>query len=233
MARRRSYPHLDLIKDGPTRDTLRLLWDRIIEAEARVLEEREDLLKLGGQVAVVPRLETAQRRHESALRGLTTPVLVDPGDPSIPVPGDETPGAPGSPNPPPTPSPGSGDVPHPGSRLGVVQSVANSNPGALANSCQPPHGSGTWEFVDLVIAALRAESPRWGYNCKRGNCGDISPDVTDYYYGQDLSQAQGSTKVYIFDFIVGHCGSNPAPAWIDQTAATAAAGTIGKWKYPR
>ncbi|MCC7126989.1 MAG: hypothetical protein IT178_19240, partial [Acidobacteria bacterium] len=40
---------------------------------------------------------------------------------------------------------------------------------------------------------------------------------------------QGTTEVYIIDVLAGHCGSNPVPAWIDQTEATRAGGTIGRW----
>ena len=115
----------------------------------------------------------------------------------------------------------------------VVEAVARQHPGKLSNSCQS-HG-GSWDFMDLVVEALRAENGRWGFNCKRGNCNDISHDVVAFYHGPETTseQAQGKTDVYIIDVILGHCGSNPRPAWIDQTQATADAGAIGRWKYPR
>jgi hypothetical protein len=136
--------------------------------------------------------------------------------PPPPIPGDQ----PG----------GGGDLPRPTSRLSVVSDVARDFPQYLQNSCQP--AGGTWQFMDEVVRRLRQESPRWGYNLKRGGP-SLSEDVVDYYYGQDPGQANGSTKVYIFDIIGGHCGANPQPIWLDQTTATARAGSIGRWKYPR
>lgn len=109
-------------------------------------------------------------------------------------------------------------------RLDVVQRIAAQNPGALRNSCQD-HG-GTWEFMDLVVDALRQEDNRWGYNGKRGNVSDPSLDVIAYHHGAGPSD--GSTAVYLIDIILSHCG-NPIPAWIDQTGATAAGGSIGRW----
>ena len=122
---------------------------------------------------------------------------------------------------------------NPPNMLHVVQAVARQHPDALRNSCQS-HG-GSWRFMDLVVEALRATSGRWGFNCKRGNCNDVSHDVVDFYRGSGttINDAQGSTDVAIIDIIAGHCGSSPRPAWIDQTQATAAAGAIGRWKFPR
>jgi hypothetical protein len=111
----------------------------------------------------------------------------------------------------------------------IVQEVAAQYPGALRNSCQDQ--GGTWEFMDRVVSRLRQVDTRWGYNCKRGNCGDISQDVVDYHYGPGPDQ--GSTDVYIIDIISGHCGSSPSPAWVDQTEVTRRAGTIGRWAFPR
>lgn len=145
-----------------------------------------------------------------------------------------------------TPPPGGGGVvagvptgsggrtpdPPPGQRLGlpgygpgVVNAVANALPAALRNSCQD-HG-GSWQFMDAVVDALRTHDTRWGYNGKRGNAGDPSHDVVTYHYGAGASL--NSTEVYIIDVIGGHCGSNPVPAWIDVTGATAAGGSIGRW----
>ena len=107
----------------------------------------------------------------------------------------------------------------------VVDEVARQYPGALRNSCQD-HG-GSWEFMDRVVNRLRQFDTRWGYNGKRGNPGDPSHDIVDYNWGPGSDE--GSTNVYVVDIIVGHCGSNPGGAWIDQTQATANAGTIGRW----
>ena len=75
--------------------------------------------------------------------------------------------------------------------------------------------------MDAVVDTLRANyDTRWGYNCKRGNCGDPSLDVIAYHYsgGND----EGNTDVYIIDIIGGHCGSSPVPVWNDVTAVTTA-----------
>ncbi len=163
----------------------------------------------------------------------------------------KTPAAPVAPPPPPTPSPspsspppsggggyttgGSPNAPfttnggNPPNMSHIVQQVAQEHPGALQNSCQA-HG-GNWEFMDRVVERLRAIDGRWAYNCKRGNCGDVSQDVVDYYRGS--GNPNNSTNVAIIDMIVGHCGPNPSPGWGDVTAATAQANSVGRWKYPR
>ncbi len=146
-----------------------------------------------------------------------------------------------SPNPSPSPSPSPAPPPSgggrrapdpaPGTRLplpnmaAVVDDVARQYPSALRNSCQD-HG-GSWEFMDRLVDQLRAYDTRWGYNGKRGNAGDPSHDVVAYNFGAGADQ--GTTNVYIIDVIVGHCGSNPGPAWIDQTGETARQGAIGRW----
>jgi hypothetical protein len=78
-----------------------------------------------------------------------------------------------------------------------------------------------------VVQALRQHDSRWGLNWKRGNVGDLSHDVVTYNFSADPDE--GTTNVYILDVIVGHCGSNPQAAWIDQTEPTRQAGTIGRW----
>lgn len=109
----------------------------------------------------------------------------------------------------------------------VVERVAALHPEALR---QAEH---SWEFLDLVVEALRETGgPRWGYNCKRGDCSALSRDAVAYYRGAPGGGAN-SSDVAIVDIIAGLKGSNPRPGWLDQTAATFAAGTIGRWKYPR
>lgn len=142
---------------------------------------------------------------------------------------------------PPSPPPGSGSGPRtpdpaPGTKLplpdqsALIFSVANANPGALANSCIEEGGS--WLFMDLAVAALRATDTRWGYNCKRGNCNDPSVDVVDYFFG--IGDGQQSSEVYLIDIISAVCpGGNQTPSWTDQTEATADEGTIGRFVYPR
>jgi hypothetical protein len=146
------------------------------------------------------------------------------------------------PPPPPTPTPTPGPGPIQGVPLGtggrgpaggglpgygenVVNAVARAYPAALRNSCQE-HG-GSWQFMDLVVDALRTYDTRWGYNGKRGNPNDPSQDVVTYNYGGGADQ--GSKDVYIIDIIGGHCGSNPTPAWIDVTQATRNNNTTGIW----
>ena len=112
----------------------------------------------------------------------------------------------------------------------MIIAVADANPGALLNSCIEEGGS--WQFMDLAVAALRATDTRWGYNCKRGDCNDPSVDVVDYFYG--IGDGVQSTDVYLIDIISAVCpGGNQSPSWTDQTDATASQGTIGRWIYPR
>ncbi len=127
----------------------------------------------------------------------------------------------------PDPPPGQ-DLPLP-NREGVIRELAATHPGELADSCQ--EDGGTWDFMDLALARLRMEDARWGWNCKRGNCYDISLDVLNYHFGAGPSE--GSTQVYIIDIIGGHCGPDPSWAWIDQTDATVDNGDIGVWTNSR
>ncbi|MGI8672633.1 MAG: hypothetical protein ACR2LU_08485 [Luteitalea sp.] len=153
--------------------------------------------------------------------------------PSVPTPTAPTPAAPTPTTPTPTPRPSGARAADPpgGQRLplpnmaSVVDDVARQYSGALRNSCQS-HG-GSWEFLDRLVDRLRTYDTRWGYNGKRGNAGDPSHDIVAYNFG--AGPDHGTTSVYIIDVIVGHCGSNPASAWIDQTQATANSGTIGRW----
>ena len=107
----------------------------------------------------------------------------------------------------------------------VVEEIAADRPDLLADSCLEDRGS--WDFLDMVVDRLRKTDTRWGYNWKRGNVGDASQDVVDYHYGPGPSEE--SPDVYIIDMIVNHCSPNPEPGWLDQTQATADAGTIGLW----
>ncbi len=123
----------------------------------------------------------------------------------------------------PDPAPGS-RLPLP-NRVAVVNAAFAARPDLVRRSCQE-HG-GTWEFLDYLVDKLREEDNRWGYNGKRGNSSDPSMDVVDYHWGAGPSD--GSTQVYIIDIMLGHCGSSPSAAWIDQTGATAAQRSIGRW----
>jgi hypothetical protein len=131
-----------------------------------------------------------------------------------------------------TPNPSSGRLPLP-NMIGVVAEVISQNPGILSasRSCQDPaHGGNPvsgWEFLDKVVDAMRLRDTRWGYNGKRGNSNDPSLDVLAYNWGSQPDE--GTTQVYIVDILLSHCGAGPAPAWIDQTQATADGGSIGRW----
>ncbi len=170
---------------------------------------------------------TATFRTPTAAAAVAPPPVVSPG-------GGTFGGTGSSPNAPFTTN--GGDPPN---MEGVVLAVAAAHPGALANSCQPE--GGTWEFLDRVVEALRAIDGRWGYNCKRGDCNDISLDVVDYYRGSQTTTAaaNGKKEVEIFDVIRGHCprpGTADPPAkaqFSNVTEATAIAGTIGRFKYSR
>jgi hypothetical protein len=125
-----------------------------------------------------------------------------------------------------TPDPPPGQrLPYPNYGGGIVARVAAQRPDLLRRSCQD--AGGTWEFLDLVVDTLRLEDTRFGYNCKRGNCGDPSKDIVAYHYGPGPDE--GNQDVYIIDTIGGHCGDNPTPIWNDVTGITISSGTIGRW----
>src|SRR5690606_11101108 len=111
------------------------------------------------------------------------------------------------------------------SRYADVSAVAAANPFYLITSCS------NHNFMYEVVAELRRRdgTNRWGLNWKRGNVGDLSHDIVNYYYGPEGGDMRNSSQVWIFDIIGGHCGSNPNPFWIDQTGPTRQAGTIGRW----
>ena len=113
----------------------------------------------------------------------------------------------------------------------IPRAVASAFPASLRNSCQPEGGS--WEFMDRTVDALRARNGRYGYNAKRGNTNDPSLDVVSFFRGPDANNFQGSSDVYIFDLISGHCGATPGLIWNDVTDITFDSGTIGRTIYPR
>lgn len=113
--------------------------------------------------------------------------------------------------------------------LQVVRQVADAYPESFRNSCQDQGGS--WDFMDRLVGTLRQYSQCWGYNCKRGDCSQISHDVVNYHRGR--GDGNGSTNVAIIDVIANHCTANPQPSWTDLTQETAHQGSVGRWKYPR
>ncbi|MGH9159620.1 MAG: hypothetical protein ACRD2X_06500, partial [Vicinamibacteraceae bacterium] len=90
--------------------------------------------------------------------------------------------------------------------------VAQERPDLLSGSCQDDSGPAGWMFLDLVVDRLRQLDTRWGYNCKRGNCGDPSEDVVAYHGGRGPT-VEGNRDVWVIDVLIGHCGSSPSPGW--------------------
>jgi hypothetical protein len=109
-----------------------------------------------------------------------------------------------------TPDPAPGTLLPLPNMAGIVAEVAAQNPGALRNSCL--EFGGNWEFMDRLIDRLRQFDTRWGYNCKRGNCPDLSQDVVAYHAGAGPEE-NGALETYTVDVIGGHCGPSPAAWW--------------------
>jgi hypothetical protein len=107
----------------------------------------------------------------------------------------------------------------------VVRQVAAERPDLLRAACAGNRAH--WGFLDLLVDRLREHDDRWGFNWKRGVVGDASRDCVDYHWGDGARE--GSTEVYIIDVIRSCSSQQAAPAWGDQTEATARAGTIGRW----
>jgi hypothetical protein len=142
------------------------------------------------------------------------PVVVVP----TPVPGPDVANAYRTPDPPPGQR-----LPRP-NHLGVLLALSAADPSLLRESCQD--GGGNWRFMDKAVDTLRILDMRYGYNCKRGNCNDISHDVVSYHWGP--GQDEGSTQVYCTDIISGHCGPAPSLFWNDVTTITFESGTVCK-----
>lgn len=119
------------------------------------------------------------------------------------------------------PPPGTGRTPNPPpgqqlplpNREAVAQEVARQYAGDLRNSCVEQGGNNTWLF--RLVQRLRQEDTRWGLNWKRGRRGDLSQDIVTYNWGSEADE--GTRQIYVLDVIVGHCGSNPGPFWLNQT----------------
>ena len=135
---------------------------------------------------------------------------------------DVPPGPGTGPGPPPAPPDGTEEQASAPNLLHVVQRVATAYATDLAVAC--PSTGGTWAFLDRLVAALRAEDDRFGYNCKRGHCADLSEDVVSYYRGP--GPPHSSTDVQLFDVIRDHCGATSQAQWLDVTGD-------GRWRYPR
>jgi len=100
--------------------------------------------------------------------------------------------------------------------LAVVRQTAIDNPDAWSakldpdemGKCRPDS-----RYLDLVVQNLRKKDLRWGYNCKRGNCNDVSHDVVAYYFGQGRAY-EGAPQVMLVDMIQNTCAPNASPNWL-------------------
>lgn len=88
----------------------------------------------------------------------------------------------------------------PPNELALIQQLAAQHPTEFYN-CDRHQD----DFVQLVVRALRARDPRWGFNWVRGVVGDSNGDVVGYYYGAG-TPTENSRFVTIVD-IVGGCGA--------------------------
>ena len=141
----------------------------------------------------------------SATQTFRTPSVQSPPPSSPPTPGGRT------------PDPPQGQLLPVPNMASTVFEVASQFPAALANSCQD--AGGTWEFLDRLVDRLREFDTRWGYNCKRGNCGDPSKDVMAYHAGAG-PEVEGALETRTVDVIAGHCGPNPGASWTVQDYGT-------------
>ena len=104
-------------------------------------------------------------------------------------------------------------LPKPDESAFIVQ-LFNERPDLVARSCQPESGgTGTWEYMEFVVDRLRLKDTRWGFHSRRGVAGDVARDEVAYHWGPGPDE--GSRDSYAWDIMVGHCGPNPQPAWID------------------
>lgn len=102
----------------------------------------------------------------------------------------------------------------------VLQAYAAANPTQLANSCQPPEGSGNWDFMNGAVAALQAVSSRYGFNGKRGDVSTPSKDAISYWHGP-LPPVFGGRDSYVIDILLKHCTAEVAVQWHNVTTPAA------------
>ena len=116
--------------------------------------------------------------------------------------------------------------------VGSLDGEANKVVSALASKLaqqKAPVRLSMVEVSSALEAANAFSSGKVDLAVVRGDVGDLSQDIVNYYNGPEGSQMRNSTQVRLYDIIGGHCGGNPSPFWVDQTAATRAAGTVGRW----
>jgi cysteine-rich repeat protein len=110
-------------------------------------------------------------------------------------------------------SEGGGSAPN---REDIIIALNNEQPG-LIDDCHA--------FTNEAACRLNAIDSNFGRNGKRGDRSDLSEDAISY------RGTNGPGGVDIID-IIGSCGDNPGPQWLDQTQATLDAGTVGAWVAP-
>lgn len=137
----------------------------------------------------------------------TTNVTVTPPPtpPTPPTPTVPTPPATGTP-------PGTAPQPLPANAQGIAAAYAAQYPALLAASCQATSGPAAWQYLDGLVAALRATDQRWGYVCRYGACSDISADVIAYLGGGG-TPVRGAQGTWGVDVITNHCAANPTAGW--------------------
>jgi hypothetical protein len=112
--------------------------------------------------------------------------------------------------------------------LRVVEALARDYPHEFADCHRPERGARAWMFIRRVAWVLHTTvDQRFGLNGKRGNPQDPSMDAVSF---RNPSSPAGGVE--IVDVVGGAGGSNPSPAWIDQTQATVDHGTIGVFIQP-
>ena len=112
--------------------------------------------------------------------------------------------------------------------IAIVAQVARDYPAEFRKA--DVHSEEGWWFLDRLVPVLQRKDPRWGYNCKRGDCGDLSKDVVAY--NCDPGRAERSQNVAIID-VVTNARANPTVGWFDVTQSTKDARAIGRWKSSR
>lgn len=96
----------------------------------------------------------------------------------------------------------------------TVKDYADAHPAEFADAC--PYGAGSWDFLDGVVAALRAVDARVGF-CWRPERNDFGADVIAYYHGA-LPPVEDSNDVYVVDIIISACSVDAAVAWNDVSS---------------
>ena len=110
----------------------------------------------------------------------------------------------------PTPTPGAA-LPLPAYGESTTRAYGAAHPHLVLHSCQTTDGAGAWQFLDGLVAALRAVAgdPRWGYLCKDANCSKVAADVVAY------KASDTGRGIWIVDVLGSHCpGPGDSPTQV-------------------